>query len=399
MNARDQFHYVMVSALSHRLRSGLTALGIAIGVMAVLLLTSIGSGLHEYMLAQFTQFGTNIIGINPGVGQTFGASPGIINTQRPLSLDDAEALRKAPYIEAVVPFVQGNASVEGNGRERRVTVSGVSPEMPKVYSFRVAIGSFLPPDDPRAPRAFAVLGHKLRDELYGDINPLGSRIRVGGDRYRVIGVMEQKGTVLGFDLDDAVYIPTARALEMFNRVGLMEIDVLYEEIAPVDEVVAGIKRVLISRHGVEDFTITTQQQMLDVLGSVLDVVTFAVAALGSISLLVGGVGIFTIMTIAVRERTFEIGLLRAVGALRGQIRNLFITESVLLSGIGGLFGLLCGATLIETLRIVFPDLPLVYSIPYAVASELLALLIGLIAGVVPARQAALMDPVDALRTE
>ena len=399
MNVRDQFRYVMVSAFSHRLRSSLTALGIAIGVMAVLLLTSIGSGLHEYMLAQFTQFGTNIIGINPGVGQTFGASAGIINTQRPLSMDDADALRRAPYIKAVVPFVQGNASVEGNGRERRVTVSGVSPEMPEVYSFRVAIGSFLPPDDPRAPRAFAVLGHKLRNELYGDINPLGSRIRVGGDRYRVIGVMEQKGTVLGFDLDDAVYIPTSRALEMFNRVGLMEIDVLYKEIAPVDEVVAGIKRVLISRHGVEDFTITTQQQMLDVLGSVLDVVTFAVAALGSISLLVGGVGIFTIMTIAVRERTFEIGLLRAVGALRSQVRNLFITESVLLSGVGGLFGLLCGAALIETLRIVFPDLPLVYSVPYAVTSELLALLIGLIAGVVPARQAALMDPVEALRTE
>ncbi|MGI9329226.1 MAG: ABC transporter permease [Gammaproteobacteria bacterium] len=399
MEAADLVRFTAMSALSHRLRSALTALGIGIGVAAVVLLTSIGEGLHQYMLAEFTQFGTNIVGITPGVSTTFGSPTGVLNSERPLSIDDAEALKRVPRVVATMPVVQGNASVEGNGRERRVMVSGVGTAMPRIFQFTVALGEFLPPDDPRAPRAFAVLGSKLRDELYGETNPLGERIRIGGDRYRIIGVMEAKGTVLGFDLDDTVYIPAARGLELFNRDSLMEVDVLYAEGARVEEVREGVRRMLMTRHGGEDFTITTQQQMLDVLGSVLNVVTFAVAALGSISLLVGGVGIFTIMTIAVRERTFEIGLLRALGALRGQVRNLFIGESILLAGAGGVAGLLLGAFIIEILKLVFPAMPVSYSIPYAVAAELLALLIGLIAGVWPALRAARLDPVEALRAE
>jgi len=399
MGTREVVRFVTMSALSHRLRSGLTALGIGIGVAAVVLLTSIGTGLRDYILAEFTQFGTNIIAVNPGVTTTFGASTGVINTQRPLTLADAEALERVPGVVAVMPAVQGNASVEGNGRERRVTVSAVGPDMPDVFGFGTALGEFLPPDDPRAPRAFAVLGSRLRDELYGTGNPLGDRIRIGGDRYRVIGVMESKGQVLGFDIDDTVYIPAARGLELFNREGLFEIDVLFAETAPADEVVAGVRRVLMARHGGEDFSVTTQQQMLDVLDSVLGVVTFAVGALGGISLLVGGVGIFTIMTIAVRERTFEIGLLRAVGALRGQVRNLFLGESVLLAGVGGLGGLAAGMLVVRVAKLIVPALPLAISPAYVAAAELLAVLIGLVAGVLPARRAASLDPVDALRAE
>jgi len=399
MHYKDLLAFVSQSVLSHRLRSSLTALGIGIGVAAVVLLTSIGEGLHEYMLAQFTQFGTNIVAINPGKSTTMGTPTGVFNTQRPLTIDDAEALKRVPFVENTVPAVQGNASVKGNGRERRTTISGVGPEWPAVVSFDTALGEFLPFDDPRAPRALAVLGSKLRDELYAGKNPLGELIRIGGDRYRVVGVMESKGTVLGFDLDDSVYIPAARALELFNRESLLEIDILYSSTASADEVVAGIERMLIARHGGEDFTVTTQQQMLDVLGSVLGVVTFAVGALGSISLLVGGVGIFTIMTIAVRERTTEIGLLRAVGAMRRQIRDVFIGESVLLAGFGGLGGLLVGAGLVQILRFAFPAMPLSLSLPYIIAAEAVAIFIGLAAGVLPAHKAAAMDPVEALRTE
>jgi putative ABC transport system permease protein len=399
MVLRELIGFTTRSAASHRLRSALTALGIGIGVAAVVLLTSIGEGLHRYVLTQFTQFGTNIIGINPGRSTTFGAATGVFGSVRPLTLDDAEALKRVPFVVNTVPVVQGTASVEGNGRERKTNISGVGSEMPTAFTFKVGLGSFLPPDDPRAPRPLAVLGSTVRRELYGEKNPLGDLIRVGGERYRVIGVMESKGQVLGFDLDDAVYIPAARALALYNRPSLFEIDVLYDKAVSADEVVGGIERVITARHGGLDVTITTQQQMLDVLGSVLDVVTFAVAALGGISLLVGGVGIFTIMTIAVRERTAEIGLLRAVGAGRAQVRSIFLSESMLLAGIGGLGGLVGGGAIVLLLRLAVPALPVNFSVPYIVAAEVIAVLIGLVAGVLPAQRAAALDPVEALRSE
>jgi putative ABC transport system permease protein len=399
MNFREVVQFTASSAGSHRLRSGLTALGIAIGVTAVVLLTSIGTGLRDYMLTQFTQFGTNIIAVNPGKAQTFGMPAGVLNSARPLSLDDAVALKRLPYVRSTLPMVQGTASVEGGGRERQTIVSGTGDELPQALSFRVALGEFLPPDNLSAPRAFAVLGSKLRSELFGARNPLGARIRVGGQRYTVIGVMESKGTMFGFDLDDAVYIPVAKGLELFNREGLFEIDVMYEEGAPVEEVVKAVSRVLIARHGGEDFTITTQQQMLEVLGSVLNVVTFAVGALGGISLLVGGVGIFTIMTIAVRERTAEIGLLQAIGARRRQIRDVFLGESLLLAGIGGFLGILLGLLCIAVLGVALPSLPVSPAWAYMGLAVVVSLLIGLIAGVLPAIRAARLDPVESLRAD
>jgi putative ABC transport system permease protein len=399
MNLGEVVRFTASSAASHRLRSGLTALGIAIGVTAVVLLTSIGAGLRDYMLTQFTQFGTNIIAINAGKAKTFGMPAGVLNSSRPLSLDDAQALKRLPYVRSTLPTVQGTASVEGGGRERKTVVSGTGDELPQALSFRVALGEFLPPDNVKAPRAFAVLGSKLRSELFGAKNPLGERIRVGGQRYTVIGVMESKGTMFGFDLDDAVYIPVAKGLELFNREGLFEIDVMYEEGAPVEEVVNAINRVLIARHGGEDFTITTQQQMLEVLGSVLNVVTFAVGALGGISLLVGGVGIFTIMTIAVRERTAEIGLLQAIGARRRQIRDVFLGESLLLAGIGGVSGILLGLACIAVLGVALPALPVSPAWAYMVLAVMVSLLIGLVAGVMPAIRAARLDPVESLRAD
>lgn len=388
-----------MSILANRMRSVLTALGIGIGVTAVVLLTSIGEGVNRYIIDQFTQFGTNTIAIQPGKMNTFGISAGVLNSTRPLSLADAEAIARTPYVLYSVPLVSGSASIEAKGRERTVNVFAAGPEFDRAFSFEVASGEFLPPDDLEQARSVAVIGSKVYDELYGGGNPLGDRIRVGGDRFRIIGVMESKGQMLGFDLDDSVYIPVARGLELFDREGLHEIDAIYSDNAPVAEVIASITRLLTARHGSEDFTIVTQQQMLDTLGSIVDVLTLGVGALGGISLLVGGVGIFTIMTIAVRERTAEIGLLRAIGATRRRVALFFMSEAILLSGLGGLLGLLLGFVIVGVASLIVPGLPLQLSPLYAGVAEAIAIVIGLVAGVLPARHAAELEPLDALRTE
>jgi putative ABC transport system permease protein len=396
---RDFLSLTGSSLVAHRVRSFLTALGIAVGIAAVVLLTSIGEGLQQFVMAQFTQFGTTIVAINPGKATTAGTSVGVFGTERPLTIEDAMALEKLPAARAVVPFVQGNAEVEAGSRRRRTTIYGAGPAMPEAFRMDVRIGRFLPADDPTAPRAFAVLGSRMRSELFGDDNPLGRLITIAGSRFRVVGVMESKGTVLGFDLDDTVFIPAARAMSLFDVDGLIEIDVMYEEGVSVDRVVAEIRRVLTARHGRDDVTITTQQQMLDVLGGVLDVLTFAVAAIGSISLLVGAIGIVTIMTIAVNERTGEIGLLRALGARRAQVLSLFLGEAIVLAAFGGLAGLVLGAGLGQLLHSLVPALPVRLSPFYVVLAETIAVSIGLLAGVLPARRAAHLDPVEALRAE
>ena len=395
----ETLRFAAGALVSHRLRSVLTAGGIAIGIAAVVLLTSIGEGIHRFVLAEFTQFGTNLVAVTPGKTETFGFSGSVISNVRPLSLDDARALQGVTDVIAALPVVQGNAQVESRNRRRRTMVLGVGPEVPTVWSIRVAAGRFLPTDDQSAPRAFAVLGHKLRKELFRDENIMGQRIRVGSDRYRVIGVMEPKGQLLGFDMDDVIYIPAAKALGLFNRESVMEIDLLYATDASVDKVVRRVRQLLIRRHGHEDFTVITQQQMLDVLGSVLNVLTVAVAALGGISLFVGGVGILTIMTIAVSERTAEIGLLRAVGASRSRIMTGFLAEAALLALMGGAVGLALGMGGGAVLAALVPGLPLHTSWGYVILAEALALFIGLSAGVLPARRAARLDPVEALRTE
>ncbi len=387
------------SVTAHSLRSGLSALGIGVGIAAVILLTSIGEGIHRFVIDEFSQFGTNIITVHPGKSNTTGGSVGMFASDRPLTLQDSVALRRVPSVLYSVPSVQGTAEVNNAGRSRRVTVNGVGPDFPAAFSIGVAGGRFLPHDDPENARAFVVLGSKVRDELFSNASPLGSRVEIGGSRFRVVGIMQSKGQVLGVDLDDAVYIPAGRALELFNREGLMEIHVVHSPDAASDSVVKGIRKALMARHGREDFTITPQQQMMDVLSSVLDVLTFAVGALGGISLLVGGVGILTIMTISVTERTSEIGLLRALGARRGQILSLFLGEAILLSSLGGILGLCLGIGIAQLLKLGLPALPVNTPWMFVGMAEAVAVVIGLAAGVVPASRAARLDPVEALRAE
>ena len=400
MTPADSVRYAWRSIASQRMRSVLTLSGIAVGIAAVILLTSIGEGIHRFVLSEFSQFGTHVMGIAPGHTSARGRTPpGLPTSVRPLTLDDARALQRVPGVVGVVPTVRGNAEAQARGRVRRTVVQGVSDAALLVFNMRVAVGQFLPADSVDAARSFVVLGPRLKQELFGADNALGERLRLGGQSFRVIGVLAPKGQFLGIDLDDTAFVPAARALELFNRDGLTEIDLAYAGEASARAVAAAASAVLAARHGRADFTITTQEEMLATLSNILDILTMAVAALGSISLLVGAVGIVTIMTIAVAERTAEIGLMMALGGRRQVILWVFLGEAVVLAVLGSLLGVAVGLALAQLIRAVVPALPVATPLLYVLLAVASSAVIGLAAGVLPARHAAQLDPVDALRAE
>jgi putative ABC transport system permease protein len=401
VRAIDHLRLAWGAVAGHRLRSALTMLGIAIGIASVVLLTSIGEGIRQFVLAEFTQFGTNLIGINPGKSNTTGGSPAALaGTIRKLTIADAEALRRLPQVEAVMPVSFGSGRVEHGARARSVFVYGVTSEVPRVWKFGVRQGRFLPEGDPRHGSPVAVLGIKLKREIFGEANALGERVRIGGRPFRVIGVMEPKGQFLNFDLDDTVFIPVSEAMRLFNRDDLFEIDVIYRSARFTQEVVRGIRRVMLDRHdGEEDFTITTQESMLQVLDRIIGVVTSAVGAIGGISLVVGAIGILTMMWISVNESIAEIGLLRALGARRRQVLAYFLLQAALLSTAGGALGVAGGIGVARLLRLALPRLPVHTPMAFVLAALVLAFAVGLASGVLPARRAAGLDPVEALRAE
>jgi len=244
-----------------------------------------------------------------------------------------------------------------------------------------------------------VLGSKLRAELFGNANPLGQTLRVGGMRFRVIGVLEPKGQFLAFDLDDMIFIPASRAAQLMNREGVNEIDVVFTDATTSAEMSARVKRMLIALHGEEDFTLFTQEDMLQSLDRILRLITLAIGGLGGISLLVGGVGVTTIMSTALRERMAEIGLLRALGATRRQLLALFLGEAVLLAAVGGLVGVTLVMIVVLAINLLAPALPFALQPFYLTLSWLLSTAVGLLAGIAPAWRASLFDPIEALRSE
>ncbi len=400
METVELFRFVLGALTGHRLRSALSALGVAIGVAAVVLLTSLGEGTRRYIVAQFSQFGTNLMEINPGKVKTFGFAGAFGGTTHKLTIEDAEALRRVPGVEEVVPATFGQARVEAEARGRSVYIYGVTHELPSAWRVTVSQGSFLPEMDPHRQGSFAVLGPKLARELFGSESPLGQRVRIGSWGFLVIGVMESKGQLLGFDIDDCAYIPVATAMNVFNQDELMAIDVVARSAEAVPGVVAGVKAALTERHrGEEDFTVTTQTEMLDTFGRIIGIITAAVTAIAGISLFVGAMGILTIMWISVHERTGEIGLLRALGVTERGVQRLFLLEATVLAVAGGIAGVGLGFGVQFLARGFVPGLPLATPAAAVVAALLMSLVVGVAAGVIPARRAAALDPVDALRAE
>ena len=400
MTTPDLLRFAAAAVLAHRLRSVLTTLGITIGIASVILLTSLGEGTRQYVLSEFTQFGTNLLQISPGRTTTQGIPTAMGATVHKLTLDDAEAIRRIPSVEAVVPVAFGQGRVEAGVRGRGVVIYGVTSDVPLTWKWQIGQGRFLPEGDPRRGEPVAVLGPTLKRELFGDANALGARVRIGGRRFQVIGVMAPKGQLLGFDIDDAAYIPVAAAQELFNRDDLLEIDVLFRHAAESGSVVEAIRRLVTSRHDdEEDFTIVTQTEMLDTADRILGVVSLAVTGIGAISLIVGAIGVLTIMWISVGERTAEIGLLKALGATPREILAIFLSEATMLSLAGGIFGVSAGYGLAMAIQLLFPGLAFSTPIAYVAAALLTSVAVGVLSGVLPARRATRLDPIESLHAD
>ncbi len=397
---RELIQLALRAIRAQRLRSLLSMVGIAIGIASVILLTSIGEGTRRYIVNQFAQFGANIIAINPGKAETGGLPGAFGGSTNKLTLHDAEALRRIPGVEEMVPIAFAMARVEANGRGRSVFVYGVTPSVPDVWQWNVQLGGFWHSSDPWSGPAEAVLGPTLKRELFGQEPALGRFVRIAGGRFRVVGVMEPKGQMLGFDLNDAAWIPVARSMKLFNLDELGEIDLKYSASQNEERVVEAVRATLVERHrGKEDFTLVTQAGMLEVFDNIMNIVTTGVAAIAGISLLVGAIGILTMMWIAVGERTNEIGLIRSIGATRRQVEMVFLTEAAALASLGGMIGVGIGLGICALLRTAIPGLPVHTPPEFVVAAVAFSLATGLLSGVLPARRAASLDPVEALRAE
>jgi len=397
MSAADLAAYAGRALAGHRLRSLLSLLGVSVGIAAVILLTALGEGARRYVVDQFAQIGSSFVAVLPGKTDTTGAMPGVGGVPNDLTLEDTRALERAlPQVALIAPFVVATDEVAWGDRRRQVMVLGVTAEFAELRRLSLARGRFLPETELGRVGSLAVLGDRLARELFGGGDPIGAAVRIGGRRCRVVGVLAPRGQQLGMNMDDVVLVPVATGMRMFDRSSLFRIVIDVGPEGDVEAVKARALEVLIERHGEEDVTLITEAAVVDSLSAILDALTLAVAAIAAISLAVAGIGILNVLLVAVSERTAEIGLLRAVGASRRQVLACFLTEAVLLSGLGGAVGLAAGAAGVRILVGLWPALPAAppaWAIGAAVA---LSLAVGATFGWLPARRAASLDPVRAL---
>lgn len=397
MTTRDLFEFAWTALRRHRVRTALCVLGVSVGVAAVIALTALGEGARRYVIQQFSAIGTNLVIIIPGKTETTGAMPGFGGVPRDLSFEDAQAIRRNVRVaKLVVPISMGTETVSHGERRRQVAVVGATSDFLAARELTLETGHFLPPGEPQRGAPVIVLGKTVARELFPGDNPVGQVVRAGGWRLRVIGVLAEHGTQLAMDMDEIVVVPAATGMRMFNRSSLFRI--LMKVRASTDADLACQKAVtlLTERHREEDVTCITQDAVISTFSSILRALTLALVAIAAISLSVAGIGIMNVMLVAVSERTPEVGLLKALGAQRSQILAVFLTEAVLLAAIGGLLGLTIGWGGLMAVVTIYPSFP-AQPPSWAVASAVaISLVLGAVFGVIPARRAARLDPVDAL---
>jgi len=396
MRLQDRLAFAFSALAAHRLRTGLTLLGMGVGIAAVIALTALGEGARLYVMNEFLDLGTYLQVILPGKVETTGALPwgGVV---RDLTLKDFELMRQRVEGQVrAVPIVLGTESVRYGDRGRSMAIFGTTAEYLPIRRLVMASGRFLAPGEADAGGTEMVLGTKAAREIFGIENPLGRTVRMGGWRFRVVGVMEPKGRMGGFDMDDLALIPVATAMKVFNRSSLFRILVEVRSDTPMPVMKTRLERFFKELHRAEDITVVSPDAILASFSSIMRVLTLALAGIAAISLFVAGLGIMNIMLISVAERREEIGLLKALGGEKRQVLEIFLAEAVFLSSAGGIFGLAVGFMAVRIFVRFYPSFPA--SPPgWAVAAALaLSLLVGTLFGILPALRAARLDPIRAL---
>lgn len=398
------------SLTANKLRSGLTVLGIVIGVAAVIAMLAIGRGAQASIAGQINGIGTNLIFIFSGNNQ------GNVRNPKPLTLEDAQAMADplaAPSVAAVAPLIVTNRDVTFGSQSVRVSVSGVSADFASVSNESVTEGELITQNEVQARLAVALVGPDTATTLFGQSsNVVGKIIRIAGQPFRVIGVLRSKGGSSFVNQDDRVVIPIttaqvrlASSSRAYDEVDLIQVQATSAE--TVDAATEEVSQILRTRHrtviGLDDFTIRTQQQFLSTAQSITGVLTLFLGGIAAISLLVGGIGIMNIMLVSVTERTREIGLRKAIGARRRDILVQFLTESIVLSVMGGLFGIVLAWGISELIGFIAanagnPIRPEI-GLDAILLATLFSMAVGLLFGLYPANRAASLQPVEALRYE
>ena len=410
MNIWQSVRIALRSVGANKLRSGLTMLGIIIGVMAVITMLSIGRGMQNMVTAQISSMGTNLLFIRPGNTQQGGVHQN--EAAATLTLEDAEALMNLPDVVGVAPMIDGFGQLAYLGNNAVGRILGVTPEYQDTMNANVASGEFVSASQVTGRSAVVVLGSQIATTLFDTADPVGQSIRINGQTFRVVGVMESKGGTGFMNQDTQIFVPITTAgsrLVGGNRYRggnvVSTINVKITDTNVQDAVVQDIGDVLRERHHAvfqDDFTIQSQQDTLNALNQVTAAFTIFLGGIAGISLVVGGIGIMNIMLVSVTERTREIGLRKAVGARKRDILIQFLTEAMVLSLAGGVIGILFGAgiaRIISGINIGTTTLQTAVDLDAILLAVAFSLAVGLFFGSYPASRAAGLHPIDALRYE